>query len=532
MVITTTNKTKVPKNSFYHKGLFPVVSSSATAMLLLSFHSGATDWTITPTLELKETYTDNVRLTRDNEQSDFVTQVNPGISLNGIGPRLKVDARYVLQNIFYAEESSENATNHKLNAIGNAELLEDLFFVDAKASINQQTISAFGRQATDDTNISDNRTTVKTYFISPYLLNHFQDFASSEIRYIHDSVSTKGAGTTVSSGLADSTSDRILLNLTSGDDFRKLGWGLNYQKQRIDFDNGQTVDQETYGGNLRLLITPQFSLIATGGYEKNDYLSITGDSAGSYWTGGFAWTPSRRTSIEASAGKRYFGDTYSLKANHRSRRTAWNLNYSEGITTTRSEFLLPVTIDTEGFLNQLWANIIPDPIVRQQIVEAFIRENGLPDSLAESVNFLTNRFFLQKRLQASVSITGVRNTIVFSLFDVRREAQTAQSSDSPLLGANELSLNDDTKQVGLHALWHRKISPLISANFSAAYTKTNSLSVDREEENKTLRIGLTKRLQPNVNGTVELRHIELDSNQSNSFEYTENAITASVNIRF
>ena len=194
--------------------------------------------------------------------------------------------------------------------------------------------------------------------------------------------------------------------------------------------------------------------------------------------------------------------------------------------------MLPVTIDTEGFLNQLWTNIIPDPIVRQQIVEAFIRENGLPDSLAESVNFLTNRFFLQKRLQASVSITGVRNTLVFSLFDVRREAQTAQSSDSPLLGANELSLNDDTKQVGFHALWHRKISPLISANFSAAYTKTDSLSVDREEENKTLRIGLTKRLQPNVNGTVELRHIELDSNQNNSFEYTENAITASVNIRF
>ena len=548
MVITTTNKTKVtnktkitnktkvlknmPKNKFYHKGLFPVVGSSAAAMLLLSSNSGAADWRFTPTLELKETYTDNVRLTRDNEQSDFVTQVNPGIIVNGIGPHLKVNAHYVMQNIFLLEENSENATNHRLHANGNVELLNDLFFVDGKASITQQSISSFGRQAEDNTNISNNRTNVKTYSVSPYLLNHFQDFASSELRYTHDSVSTTGSGSTVSSGLSDSQADKILAKLTSGNDFRKLGWGLNYHKQRIDFDSGQTVTQESYGGDLRYLITPHLNLIATGGYEKNDYLSITGNSAGSYWTAGFAWRPSLRTSIEASAGKRYFGDTYSVKADHRSRRTAWNLSYTEGITTTRSEFQLPATIDTAGLLDRLLTSSIPDPVVRQQVVENFIRENGLPDSLADSVNYLTNRFFLQKRLQASVSFVGVRNTVVLSLFDVKREAQTSQTADSAILGTSNLSLFDNTKQEGVHALWNRRLSPLTSANFNASYTRTRSLTTDREDENKTIRIGLTRRLQPKVDGTLELRRKQLDSNQSSSDEYTENAITASINIRF
>ena len=530
MGITTTNKAL--KNNFYPRGLFPAVGSSGVAMLLLSFHSGAADWTITPTLDLKETYTDNVRLSRDNEKSDFVTQVNPGIYLVGEGPRLKVNTRYVMQNLLYANDSDENATNHQLDARANAELLEDMFFIDAKGSIAQRSISSFGPQSTDNTNITSNRTNVKTYSISPYLLNHFQNFATSEVRYTHDSVSTTGSGSTVSSGLSDSQADRILMRLASGSDFRKLGWGLNYNKQRIDFDNGQTVDMETYGGDLSYLITPHFKLIATGGYEKNNYLSIGENPAGNYWTAGFAWNPSQRTNIAANAGRRFFGNTVSIKADHRSRLSVWNVSYNEDVTTTRSEFLLPATVDTELFLDRLWTSIIPDPIIRQQVVETFIRDNGLPTSLADSVNFLSNRFFLQKRLQASVAFTGVRNTVVLSAFDVKRDAQTAQTADSALLGTSDLSLADSTKQIGGNVLWSRKISPLTSANFSAAYSKTTAPETGREVEDKTFKVGLTKQLQPKVNGTIELRHKEQDSNQNSSLAYKENSISALINIRF
>lgn len=530
-----TATTKVPKNTYYRRGLFPVVGSSAMAMLLLSFHSSAADWTITPTLDLKETYTDNVRLTRDNEKSDFITQINPGISLSGMGPHLKVDTRYVMQNIFYVEESSHNATNHRLLANANAELLNDLFFVDAKASISQQNISSFGPQTTDNTNITNNSTNVKTYSISPYLLNHFQNFASSELRYTHDSVSTDGTGSAVSSGLSNSQSDKILMSLRSGTDFRMLGWGLNYNKQRIDFDSGQTVDLETYGGDLRYLITPHFGLTATGGEEKNNYLSLNGKSSGGpYWTAGFEWNPSQRTSIAANAGQRFFGPTYLLKADHRSRRTFWSVSYNEGITTTRDQFLLPATINTADFLakSPSFVAAFPTEAERLAAAEIFISANGLPSSLADPVNLLTNRFFLQKSLRASVSITGARSTVVLSLFDIKREAQTSQAADSALLGSSNLSLFDSTKQVGVSALLNRRISPLTNANISAAYTRTSSPATGREDNFKTLRIGLTRQLQPKANGTIELRHNELDSNQGSSLGYKENSILASVNIRF
>lgn len=500
-------------------------------MLLLSLPASAVEWEFTPTVQLKETYTDNVRLSETNEESEFITQVNPGISITGLGPHLRLNARYVMQNLFYAKEHDRNATNHQLDANANAELLPHHLFIDARAGISQRNTSSFGRQSEDNTNITGNRTNVETYSLSPYLLHHFKDFADAEVRYTHDSVSTSASGSAVSTELSDSTSNRILLRLTSGDDFQTLGWGLHYNKQRIDFDSGQEVDQVTYGGNLRYRLSRKLSLLANGGYEKNDYLSITGDSGGAYWKAGFDWTPSRRTSVEALAGKRYYGDSYSLKANHRSRRTAFSMSYNEEVTTTRDQFLLPATVDTAALLDQLWTSSIPDPILRQQVIAAFISENGLPDSLADPVNFLTNRFFLQKRFQASVTVTGARNTGVLSLFDVRREAQTAQTADSALLGTSDFSADNDIRQQGIQAHWIREVGPRTNANLRVGLVKTKALTTDREDKEKTLRLGITKELLSNVRGSLEYRHKDLDSTQSEA-EYKENAVTASVHITF
>ncbi len=523
MASTTANMTK----SKYRRSISVTAALSATAaMLLLPPHANAADWKITPSLDLKETYSDNIRLaSAGNEKSDFVTQINPGISLTGTGPRLKVNARYGMQNLIYADESSRNTLRHFLNAGADAELIDDLLFLDGKASVSQQNISSFGPQSTgDNINITDNLTETRTYSISPYLRHRFGSVASTELRYTHDSVDTS------TGGLSASQADRILFNLNSGTAFKTLGWGLNYNKQKIDYSN-RTFDMETASGSLRYMVSPRFSLTATGGYEKNNYLAISVKPEGSFWSAGFSWAPAERTSIVASAGKRFFGSTYSLSANHRTRQTAWSLGYSEDITSTRSQFLVPVTIDTSNFLNQLWTSSIPDPVVRQQIVDAFIRDTGIPLSLSDPINYFTNRFFLQKRLQASVALNGIKNTLVFSLFNMTREAQTAQEMDSTLLGSNNLALNDYIKQVGGNALWNWRITPRTSTNMNINYTRSSSPSTDRQDDTTMIRFGLTRTFQPKLTGSLDFRHIQRDSNQS-SGDYRENAITASLNMRF
>lgn len=506
-------------------------AATVTATLLLSLHSGAAEWQITPRLDLKETYTDNVALMpRGLEKSDFVTEINPGISLMGSGPRLKVNANYQMQNLFYAEEDSRNTTWHQLNANANAELVDNLFFLDGKAGISQQNISLFGPQTANNLNATGNRTEVRTYSISPYLRHSFHKLASSELRYSHDSVDTS------TSGLWNSQTDRIQFRLDSGPAFRTFGWGLNFSDEKIAYKNtenilAQDIDSKILSGNLRYLITPRFSLKATAGYEENNYIPIGEKPEGSFWSTGFSWAPTARTSIDASAGRRFFGDTYSLAATHRTRASFWNLSYSEDITSTQSEFLIPTTIDTATFLNQLWAASIPDTAIRQQFVDTFIRNTGLPPALSEPLNYFTNRLFLQKSLQASVAFTGAKNTVVLSMFNVSREAQTSEAMDSALFGSSNLALSERTKQLGGSALWTWRIGPLTTANISAAYTRNNFTVVGRTDDDKTIRLGLTRQLQPKLNGSVELRRLQRDSNQSGN-DYRENAVMASLSMRF
>lgn len=518
--------TKVTGNNGFRKISHKIVQTVTPILLICPACSTATDWKITPHLSLLETYTDNVVLaTQGNEKSDFISQINPGISLIGTGARLKVNADYTMQNLFYANENGLSRTVHQLSSGANATLIKNFFFLDSTASISQQNISLLGPQTSNNENITNNRTNVKTYSISPYVRHNFSNFASTQARYTHNAVYTGVAGQ------SGNQSDKILLSLTSGSAFKTLGWGLNYNRQKIGGLNGSGVNEQ-YIGDLRYQVSSKLSLTGTSGYQKFSFVSIDGKSTGGpSWTAGFVWTPSQRTNIVANMGQSFFGTTYTLNASHRTRLSAWSLNYNQSVTTTRDQFLIPATVDTSSFLNQLWASSIPDPILRQQTVDTFIHNNGLSASIFDPINLLTNRFFLQKKLQASVALSGARNTLVLSMFHTLREALTSSVSDSVLFGTSSSALNNNTKQIGGSALWNWQIGPRTTANIGAVYTTSRTLDTDINNDTKTFRVGLSRQIQPKLNGTLNFRHVERSSNliDGNS---RENAVIASLTTNF
>src|SRR3569832_101601 len=83
-------------------------------------------------MEISEIYTDNVALSSGDEQAEWVTEVNPGFSLDGESGRAKLNLNYRLQNLFYASEGSYGS-NHQLAANGNVEVAREFFFVDARS---------------------------------------------------------------------------------------------------------------------------------------------------------------------------------------------------------------------------------------------------------------------------------------------------------------------------------------------------------------------------------------------------------------
>ena len=78
---------------------FSVNKFFAVSIVAIVFSSRAisAEWQVSPSIELKETYSNNVTLASPgNEKSDYISQFNPGISIKSTGPNIQFDAKYIL----------------------------------------------------------------------------------------------------------------------------------------------------------------------------------------------------------------------------------------------------------------------------------------------------------------------------------------------------------------------------------------------------------------------------------------------------
>ena len=519
MAITTTNYAQQRNWRRHPRVLKRTASAVTAAFAFVSVPAAhAYDWRFVPNVNLTETLTDNVGLTAGNaKEGDLVTQVSPGFTLSTDGPRIKARINYALQATLYATSDRGTRLSNQLNAGGTATLIRDMLYVDATAFASEQSISAFGPQSFNNVNDTGNRANVHSYTISPYLFNRYGSFATSQVRFTHEAV---GANSTL---LSNTNTDRIQALVSSGPQYIRGNWGLQASTEKKRYSDIDSVDQSSISANAGYSIVPTIRLTATGGYEKNTYVTLGDKPQGKFYTAGFIWTPTSRTNLTVNAGRRYFGNTYFLAANHRARNTVFSLNYSEDITSTQGQFVTTAVIDTSSQLNLLYTPQIADPAARQQFVDLLIRQFGLAPALAVPVNSLTNRYFLQKSLQGSVAVSGAHSTVIGTLFDTRREAQSQQLTVP--------GLDDSTKQIGASAGWNLQLSPRSSALANISYTRSTSLVTDLQTTYKIARIGMSTTFQPKLNGTLELRHTQ-QASESFGGDIRENAITASVFAQF
>lgn len=477
---------------------------------------------VQPTLTFDQTYTDNLTLRPSGAaKSDWVTSVRPGVSVSGVGGRVRVNATYTAELLQRAQEGT-GSVRHQLAGSANAELVQRLLFIDANTSVSQQNVSLLGPQAESNINNTGNRTSVTTTRVSPYLRRDFGSDAQGEARFTFSTV-----GTSSSTGAAaDSQANRIDLRLSSGPAFSRTTWNLAYMRENIDYTGRPATTSEKITAGGRRLITPNIGVLGTLGHESNNF-SIGGSAPQAFfWSLGPEWTPTPRTRLAATIGQRVFGSSRSLDFSHRTRLTVWNASYSEDISSTRSQALIPTAVDTASIVDALFLSRVPDPAVRQQVVQAYIAQNGLPQNTTVPLNFLTNQNFLIKQLRASVGIQGVRNTVIASGFTSTREAET-----SGLPATGDFALSSTTKQTGASLTWSLKMTSQTSTNLSLGYTLNEFPATRREDELKHFRFGVNHQFSPRTSGTVNYRRAVSESNQVGA-GYTENVVAALINIRF
>lgn len=487
------------------------------------------DWRVTPSLAITETYSDNYDLRADDlAQSQLVSEVAPALQLVLDSRRIKARASGQWRQFFYRDENSRPRADNQRRYAADLQsvVVDDFLMVDASAGSSQQSISPFGLLADTNPYSPENRTQVKTWSVSPYVVQRFGRQASAMLRFTRDSVSSDQRRQ-----FGDSLASTTMLSLNSGSAYQTVSWGLTYLKQ--DQDNELAGDSAFTNAvaNLSYRLTTTFALTATAGYDRYEYEGLGEGSAGRNWSTGFRWTPSQRTDISASFGRHFYGDTAALSANVRSRRTVWSINYGDTITTSRSQFTLPATIDTAALLDRLFSATIPDPVQRELVVAAYMQDAGLPPSLANNINFLSNRYMRQKLLQASSAFNLARSSAVLSLFGSERNALSDQQSDSPLLGTDQASLNDRVRQLGAAAAWTYRLSSRSSLVAAASYDQRESLTREAESRHRELRLGFNRKLGRNVVAKLDLRRRSGVVGATTPRDYTENAITAAITMK-
>ncbi|WP_119628205.1 TIGR03016 family PEP-CTERM system-associated outer membrane protein [Methylocaldum marinum] len=274
----------------------------------------AVDWKIEPTLNFREIYSDNINLggqrgtAGDRQREDsFVTQISPGISIQREG-RSRFRLRYRMQNIFYAGTDISPRINNQLQMNSHTEIWDDAIFVDSSSTIGQYNGTTSGRVALDNVSRGDTRE-YRTFRISPYWRPHFGGYAEGIVRVTYSNI---GGGGVDSNMLGEQ------IQFQSGRWFDTLMWRANFFNQEVQRDSGngvlannRNVSYRNYNGELRYRLTDEISPFFQAGNFDNDFAGQSRVSRvrnGSYWTGGLAWTPSSKLTLQAGAGSNnYFG---------------------------------------------------------------------------------------------------------------------------------------------------------------------------------------------------------------------------------
>jgi len=497
----------------------------AVAALLLSAECHA-QWRVTPRIDLRETYSDNLGLRSDADaRGGFISEASPTVVVSANGPRLTLNAEAGWRMYAYSNDDTNDLRNseRRYNATARAMVVDQLFFVDAAASSSRQAVSAFGPVSSNNYS-SANNTDIRTWRISPYLQHRFGSTADLNMRYTRDSVNG-GTG-----GYGNSLANTSSIDLSSGRAFTTLGGSLSYYRQDLKDEYSGESSSESATAGLRWSVIRRLSLTANVGYDKYEYPVLNERTQGRSWSGGFIWTPSTRTKVQASFGRRYFGKTGMLAASYRTQRTVWSLDYNDAITTSRQQFLLPAAVDTAAMLDSLFAADFPDPVQRQQAIQAYMAATGLPPTLLDSINYLSNRYIRVRRLQGTALLRGARSNLTFTVFRDQRNALSTQQSDSTLLLGQLATLNDDTRQRGASANFDYRLSTRSNAYVNLSASHIESLSTNLTNNISETHLGMSHRFDARAQGSLEFRHTRGNASLYGAGDYHENAIAASFSV--
>ncbi len=456
----------------------------------------AGDLTITPSVEVREAFSDNVDLEPDGaEQSALVSELVPGVIIRSESARVTaaLNAFPILRHQTAGEDKGLSLAGD-LAGLGTVEVAEDLFFVDAQASISKRVLSsrAVGSTANEDT--------VQVYRVSPYLRSRFGGFADGEARFRLSQVFIGGQEDAGANATSDSTTHSLNLSLDSGRDFTRFRWSWNALASQENRTNDDDISRAETDLELEYAVDRSISVIAGAGYQTFDDGNLANDIDGPTWKVGFRWRPGPRTELQASYGE--LDDDQSANVRFRydiSTRTSITASYSKVLEKSQERLVRNVSfIELDPESDQF-----TDP------------QTGLPFDPNQSPFDIDNQTTRIETFRLGLNGTRGRNTFGLNAAIQNEEIEpTGEQQDSITLGAR----------------FSRRLNPHLTANLFAGYERTE-FDDGQVDDEYSATAGLDYELYANLRARLVYEFRRQDSSVQTS-EFMENRVTVSLRMTF
>lgn len=457
----------------------------AAACFLFPTVAGAAQWEFEPRVALAQTWTDNVRLAADGlEEDEWVTELRPGFSLTGEGPRVNLSLDYDLQALWFADTSNLDDVFHQANGRGNFMLAPESLFLDVFLRLDQQNIDTSGRMGFSNLFETGNRTDALVFGASPYHVGRYGNWAESLVRFDYQGVRYQNSDTTTIS-IEDADTQAVSGWFGSPERARGMSWRARASYSRTEFEQASEFEYGQAALELGVPVGLRTRLTAVGGVESDvaEDSSIGGFDA-SFWSVGFAWSPDELQSLEASIGDRYYGTAYSASYVRRGSRGNLELSYEETPTTAGLQ------LGDEGIF---------DP------------ELG-PGGTAT----LDTRVFLSKRFSASARYDFTRSAIRARVYQESRDYEDGSDESEDVVGAT-VRLDWD-------------FAPRTRLGFSVDLEQRDFGGAEGQDDYLDFSLQLARQISRTLTGVVRVGHFKRDSEVRE--EYSANLATVSLEGRF
>jgi len=461
----------------------------------LNVATGA-EWQVESSVRLQETLTDNAGLNRD-EETDLSSQASANISIVGTTSRVQGLFEGTISYDKYIERDELDGFQANLLAGWDVTLAEDIFTIEARASVQERNLFRDLLPASGNRSIDGDRTRIYQYSVSPYLRNQFGRSTEAGVRlnasgsFFEDT----DAGSAAAAPDDESTyrADAFLGSVAEKPGF---GWRLSAFTLESDEDFTRT----TYEGLIEVPLGRRIRPFVRGGHDEFDSAFIDEDERSSdFWGVGAIINVGPRLTVDIEGGERFGGATARADIVYEfSETTSLNITYDEDVLTRQQDLQRSLQVLTFSDNLQL------------------INDIGSLPELFDTLIDLQNEVYKEERLRVGLNGNFNLTNVSLNAFHIKQEF--------------DLSMTEETT-VGVALTLDREITNSFSVNSGLGYNEVIDGQTPLEEDRRyQFSIGGRYQLSENVriDGRYQFQRREDDF----ADDVTENAIIASITRTF